>query len=299
MRAMNRTSAGVVMACLVLAVGSVRAVAQETQPDRKPDQKQVERDKKEANDSRGILAGPNVQEQSLEANRGFGEGDRARREVTVPANAWFRLVNAMSLSEEQRKSIQKLTSEHDEAVREYRRANANSFRELESKIAAMRSGDAAPDRSVAQQLQQLRNGAPKIEQLQEKIWSVLSEVQQSLMREQLAEARARIEERAEQRRAAAMQSDRNPEAPGATMSDQMMQESGDRMTSGGLPERAMPGEMRGPGLDERSLRRLRFLRQHQREQQSEMTNDRAPASPARNRARRANARPDEDRTGDN
>src|SRR5690606_116141 len=150
-----RTSAEMLVASVMLAVGSVHAVAQETQPDRKPDQKQAVQDKKAADASRGILAGPNVQEESLEANRGFGEGDRARREVTVPANAWFRMVNAMSLSEEQRKSIQQLTSEHDAAVREYRRANADSFRDLESRIAAMRSGDAAPDRSVAQQLQQL------------------------------------------------------------------------------------------------------------------------------------------------
>lgn len=261
------------------AVWSGSVLAQSTQPDRKQAQEAKESGGStgEKAGEKGILAGPKVQEESLDANRGFGEGDRARREITVPPQLWFRMLNELGLSEEQKSEMRVFVAAHEAATKAYRDEHATKIRELEQKVEAMRSGDAAPDRTIAQELQRIRNGAPKVDVVQEKVWAILTPDQQATMKERLAEARARLEER---RRSAA--SDRaNPERRDGMMENNEGMEA--------PPPDPQPGELRGPGLDEPGLRRLRFLRSLQRETDAAAETDRPRRRPTADRARSGDA----------
>lgn len=259
--------------CSFVAVGGWVS-AQSTQPDRK--QTQESKQTKESSDDKGILAGPKVNEESLDANRGFGEGDRARREVTVPPQMWFRLLNQLDLSEEQKSEMRVFVAAYEEATRAYREEHADKIRDLEQKVQAMRDGEVAPDRTVAQELQRIRNGAPKIDPVQEKVWAILSDEQQSTMKARLAEVRVQLEER--RRRAATDRANQDrPEG---------MMENNDGMEA--PPPAPQPGELRGPGLDERGLRRLRFLRSLQRDADAAPETDRPRRRQATDRVRSGN-----------
>lgn len=292
---MRITRCGCLSGVLLASFGlALPCAAQQEPPVR---DKETAKDDAQREATRDILAGPKVNDESMAASTGFGMGDRQQREAPIPALQWFRVLQSLELTEEQAETVQSLRQRFEAAAAAYRREHAETLRDLERKIQAMRAGTLPPDRSIAQQLERLRAAAPNQERLQEAVWQVLTEDQQQTMRDRFVEIRQRQAERAAAAgrpadRAAMMESMRGGDERARredamrenTMNGEMM--TPDRFGSAEL-EPARPGEMRGRGLDERGLRRLRFLRQFQ--VQPEQPGTIQPVRPAIIRERGAEA----------
>lgn len=204
-----------------------------------------------------VFSGPKVDEsaQSDRPNRPGGERGRARANEGMQPRLWMMAMRDMDLSDEQREKVRFVMQDLQDSNRKFRETHGEEMRGLMETMREARENGAMPPREVAEKLRSLEQSRPKIEQYQEKIWSILNEEQQKDMRAKLAAMTAQQEER-RARRGGAGGPMREPGME-TENSREMMQERGPRgRWQGERP--SQPG-----GLDGKGQKRMEFLRKHQ------------------------------------
>lgn len=206
-----------------------------------------------------VFSGPKVDESapSDRPDRPGGDRGRARANEGAQPRLWMMAMRDMDLSDEQREKVRFVMQDLQDSMRKFRETHGEEMRGLMETMREARENGTMPPREVAEKLRSLEQSRPKIEQYQEKIWSILNDEQQKELRAKLATMAAQQDER-RARRGGGGDAMRQPRMePGAENPNEMMQERGLRgRWQGERPSRS-------GGLDEKGQKRVEFLRKHQ------------------------------------
>jgi hypothetical protein len=202
---------------------------------------------KSGEENEKLLGGPDVKDDdSASPLPPDFSGSNQRAAAVISAEVWMRALRALELTEEQRGAIDAIEQEVRAQTLEFRQTYGEELREIErARREAQQRGERPPP-DMLLRYAEINKHAPSPVEAQEKIWALLTEVQQDAMSARLEEVQQRMIE------------ERRRRAQGQAETDQPM----DAMSMEGTApdgERTSPDE----AIDEAGKRRLAFLRSRQ------------------------------------
>jgi hypothetical protein len=182
---------------------------------------------------RGILSGPTIGDEPRRARDRFGSDSPRQDRPRVRPRQWFRVIRELDLTPDEQQEIQPLVRAFQQAALAFQAEHGDEMRRIQQELRALQQDDGNAETIAALRARgrELNEKAPKIEPVQQEIWSLLDEDQQ-------ARARAGLRE-------LAPREGRRRNADGAT---------DETMAQGPASRPPEPADM-----DEMARRRLRFL----------------------------------------
>jgi len=267
-------NASVTCLALLLALGAAPAVCQDS--------------------TDGLLAGPKVEDESQPGEAVlFGGQVRGAALPDVPPFRWFQLLRTLDLGIDQAMEIGAVYRRHEQAMREYREEHAAALRQLEQERREAREQGRDLPPQTAMRFRGILSQAPQATETQQAIWNLLTPEQQDAMRTLIEQERDRM--RRDRRPLSDSASDSTPPTDTAsdpasdTASDSDSMMVMDQSDTGGDPDQMMMMTMTttttamtggdenmeddaatasttaaDPALSPRALRRIHFLRAHQK-----------------------------------
>ena len=164
------------------------------------------------------LAGPEVAKDASDDKRGFadkvgskGNGNKERPFAGMAAERrnmelWRRAFEQVmpTLSPEVQEQVRALRSDFEMQVKSFREANGEKIKAFEQQVKdrnqAADGTKQKPDPAKMQEMQKLKESAPKVDVLQQKIWTLLSPEQQAAFKTNYDAIKAEAEQRKEDRK---------------------------------------------------------------------------------------------------
>ena len=173
--------------CLTLFLGLANPAIAVAQTSR-PDQPQQEKQSVKSKSPRGILAGPDIEDDEVSSEPYMTEerrGNVSPAGTRIPARVWMRMLDMLELSDDQHRSVRKIQLEYVAKTRAFEQEHAEAIRQAR----ALRNTGrdlTAEEAELRRKAQQIIRTAPSPTEALKEIWPLLNESQQDQLSEAIA-----------------------------------------------------------------------------------------------------------------